>query len=123
MILLVATFGAGVAPASSPVAREFATTARALAGLRQGAPMTCISLSRSRTSRYLDRDTIAYQDTSRGYYVNRTNGGCNFDEDSFVVSVTPSDQLCRGDIIRLVDRSSGMPRGSCSLGDFVPYTR
>ena len=123
IVLLAAALGAGAATASSPASREYAATAKVLGGLTPGTPVSCISLSRTRTSNFLDRDTIAYHDTARRYYVNRTNGGCNFDDDSIVVTDTPSDQLCRGDIIRLVDRASRFPKGSCSFGDFVPYTR
>ena len=36
---------------------------------------------------------------------------------------TPSGQLCRGDIAQAVDRTANFPAGSCSFGDFVPYTR
>ena len=123
ILILAAALGAGAATASSPISREFAATAKTLAALTPGKPVSCISLSRTRTSNFLDRDTIAYRETAGRYYVNRTNGGCDFDGDSIVITNTPSDQLCRGDIIRLVDRSSRMPRGSCSFGDFVPYSR
>jgi len=30
-------------------------------------------------------------------------------------------QLCRGDLATVVDNSSGMSVGACSLGDFIPY--
>ena len=120
---LAVGLGAGAAGAASPTSREYAATARALAGLTPGKPTSCITLSRTRTSNFLDRDTIAYRDTTRRYYVNRTGGGCNFDDDSILVTRTPSDQLCRGDIITLIDRTSQFPKGSCSFGDFVPYSR
>lgn len=122
-ISLATMLCAGAAAASSPTSREFAATARTLAALTPGAPVGCISLSRSRSSNFLDHDTIAYRDNARRYYVNHTNGGCQFDDDSIVVTRSPSDQLCRGDIISLIDRASRVPTGSCSLGDFVPYTR
>jgi hypothetical protein len=30
--------------------------------------------------------------------------------------------LCRGDIARVADVSTGMIVGSCAVGDFIPYT-
>lgn len=51
-------------------------------------------------------------------------GSCGFNRNNDVLVVEPStSSLCRGDIIRSVDRSSRIPGPTCVLGDFIPYTR
>ena len=51
-------------------------------------------------------------------------GSCGFNRDNDALVVEPStSSLCRGDIIRSVDRSSRIPGPTCVLGDFIPYTR
>ena len=42
-------------------------------------------------------------------------------DDDIIVSEQFGGQKCKGDIIRLVDRTSGITGGVCSLGEFVPY--
>jgi hypothetical protein len=51
-------------------------------------------------------------------------GSCGFNRDKDILVVEPStSSLCRGDIIRSVDRSSRIPGPTCVLGEFTPYTR
>jgi hypothetical protein len=51
-------------------------------------------------------------------------GSCGFNRDNDILIVEPStSSLCRGDIIRAVDRLSKIPGPACVLGDFIPYTR
>ena len=96
-----------------------------LAGRTPGKPVSCISLSQVRggSSTFANPDTIVYRASSRLSYVNQPAGGCNLRSDPIIMSRTPSTQLCRGDIITVLDRSSRIPVGSCGLGDFVPFTR
>jgi hypothetical protein len=51
-------------------------------------------------------------------------GSCGFNRDKDILVIEPTtSSLCRGDIIRSVDRSSRIPGPPCVLGDFIPYTR
>lgn len=94
-----------------------------LAGLVPGKPQDCVEQFRLRGSQSFG-DTIVYETTGSQRYVNRTSGGCGQTNDnSFLVTSTPSTQLCRGDIAQAVDRTSNFPVGSCSYGEFVPYNR
>lgn len=122
------------AAACTPTARDLDRRATAeaatqaaldkeLAGRVAGKPQDCVEQTRLRGSKQFG-DTIVYEGVGSVRYVNRTSGGCgDVARDSFLVTRTPSTQLCRGDIAQAVDRSSKFPTGSCSYGDFVPYTR
>ena len=56
-------------------------------------------------------------------YQNKLRSACSglARDNDIIVSEQFGSQKCKGDIIRLVDRTSGMTGGVCSLGDFVPY--
>mgnify|MGYP000940606959 CR=1 FL=1 len=66
---------------------------------------------------------VLYRVSGRLVYKNVLRSPCpGLARDSdIVVSEQFGSQKCRGDILRLVDRTSGMTGGICSLGDFVPY--
>ena len=93
-----------------------------LAGLTPGRPQDCVQQTQLRdmTSH---GDTLIYRGPGRIRYLNRTSGGCDPERnDAYLVTVTPTGQLCRGDIARAVSRGSNFPVGSCSYGAFVPYS-
>lgn len=50
-------------------------------------------------------------------------GSCRFGPDDILVIQLYRPQLCRGDIVRSIDRLSKIPGPACVLGDFVPYRR
>lgn len=123
------------AAACTPTARDLDRQAQAeaatrasldkeLAGLVPGRPQSCVQQTQVRESKTFG-DTVVFRSiggTTR--YVSQTSGGCNINgDDSILVTRTPSTQLCRGDIAQAIDRTSRFPTGSCSFGDFVPYTR
>lgn len=95
---------------------------RALAGKVAGEPVRCLPLYRSNDMVAIDETTILFRD-GRTIYVNHPLGSCgglgrfNYT----LVTRTFGSNLCRGDIARVVDLTTGVHRGSCALGDFVPY--
>ena len=96
---------------------------RELAGLRPGRPQDCVQQTELRDMTSYG-DTLVYRGPGSVRYVNRTSGGCSPDRnDAYLVTSTPTGQLCRGDIARAVSRTSNFPIGSCSYGVFVPYSR
>jgi hypothetical protein len=103
--------------------REAKILAKELKGKVAGEPQNCIStLGRENMIRISD-DMLLYRQSGRLVYQNKLRSPCpGLARDSDVL-VTESfgGQLCRGDIVRLVDRTSGMPGPVCSLGEFVPY--
>ena len=95
---------------------------RLLAGKVPGKAEKCLPTYRSSDMTVIDDDTILFRD-GRTVYVNHPLGGCNNLHQSGRALVTRNfgPQLCRGDLATVVDNSSGISVGACSLGDFVPY--
>ena len=129
MRLLIATLAAAVltlpataAPRERPSPE--AKVSKALAGRTPAKPQSCIRLRPGLSSQTIG-NAIIYEDSARRWYVNRPDGGrcTELNDDVIVVTRTPSNQLCRGDIVQLIDRTARFPRGSCGLDDFVPYER
>lgn len=104
-------------------ARAEATLAKLLEGRVAGDPVQCISLHDIHSSQIIDKTAIVY-DTGRRIYVNRPTAGADIlDSDDILVSKTFTDELCRVDAIRLLDRTSHFERGIVVLGAFIPYSR
>jgi hypothetical protein len=90
-----------------------------------GEAVSCISnLDQNNVIRVSD-DLLLYQVSSRLVYQNRLKSPCpGLARDSdIIVTEQFGSQLCRGDIIKLVDRLGGIPGPSCALGDFIPYRK
>ncbi|URW74695.1 hypothetical protein M9980_08905 [Sphingomonas donggukensis] len=120
---------AGCAMSAEEASRQAASDARdqakldkRLAGYTPGQPQSCIQPYRAQQQEIFG-DTLVYRD-GRRLYVNKTTGGCfGLRRDDIVVTRSFSGQFCRGDIVRTVDRTNSFPSGTCSFGDFVPYTK
>lgn len=127
-ILMFAASVAGLcacATASEPVQRAAEAQQRydsLLAGKVAGEPVRCLPLFRSQDMVAIDENTVLFRD-GRTIYVNRPLGSCYGLGRSNRALVTRSftSNLCRGDIARVVDPTTGVHSGSCALGDFVPY--
>ena len=123
-----------LAAACTPTARDLdrqataeagtrAALDRELAGLVPGRPQACVQQIELREVNAYG-DTFVYGSRGRTRYVNRTSGGCgDVGGEAILVTRTPSSQLCRGDIATSINRASRVTTGSCSFGDFVPYTK
>jgi hypothetical protein len=104
-------------------ARAETELTRALAGKVAGAPVKCLPSFRTNDMTIIDDNTILFREGRRRVYRNDPPGGCSPMGRGGYALVTHSlaGEMCRGDIVRVVDLSSQMMTGSCSLGDFVPY--
>jgi hypothetical protein len=69
-----------------------------------------------------DRHMVLYG-SGKTVFANDLRPGCGFGAEDILVSQPLGSFHCRGDIVRSVDRYSGIPGPSCVLGDFVPYNR
>lgn len=118
---LLATCGtAGEMPPRSERAQTRLT--EALAGKVAGPPQRCLPRYRSADQQIVDRGTILYRQGRDIVYRNDPAGGCNgLDSTRTLLTITLNGDLCRGDIIRVLDQSSGAVVGSCEFGDFIPY--
>lgn len=104
--------------------REAEELARAIEGRVAGDPVSCVPADRGSDLRAIGDNTLLYRYSRDVVYVNNLQGACHglAQGDTLVLNRTTS-QYCRGDIARVVNLPSGMPSGSCSLGDFTPYRR
>ena len=73
--------------------------------------------------RIVSDDILLYRVSGRLVYKNDLRSSCNGlgRDNDIIVTRTTGTGPCRGDIITLVDRTSGIGGGSCSLGEFTPY--
>lgn len=116
---LVAVSTAAGAASLSPEAR----LDKLLDGRVAGKPVSCINLRNIQSTEIIDDTAIVYR-VGRKLYVNRPQGGAyQLDRDDILVTKTLGSQLCRVDMVRLLDRTSLIPSGFVSLGEFVPYTK
>jgi hypothetical protein len=123
---LAACTGTGVETTPAPMnAKQAKLLEKQLAGKTPGTAVKCISNSRQDNVIRISDDMLLYRVSGRLVYQNRLRSPCPGlarDNDVLVTEQFGSQQ-CSGDIIRLVDRISGIPGPVCSLGEFVPYRK
>lgn len=86
--------------------------------------VSCVQQRLMRSNRSIGEGAVIFEGTNGRLYVNRPPAGCpELDSGRTLITRTPSTQLCRGDIVNVVDLTSGMHYGACGLGDFTPYRR
>jgi hypothetical protein len=117
------------APSAAPLANRQgqADFARLTAGKIAGPAVPCINTYRSRNDDMyvIDEDTVLFRESSTRVWRNDIPGGCpglGWGHNALVFNNISGTQLCRGDYARVVDATTGIMAGTCSLGAFVPYT-
>ncbi|WP_293976767.1 hypothetical protein [Sphingomonas sp.] len=114
---------AGAQAASAPRPTGEAKLQAMLKGYTVGATTSCVPLAPSMESTKIEGIGMVYK-RGRTLYVNRFDRGCpSLDSFKSIVTRTPSTQLCRGDIARVVDFITGIEGGSCVFGDFTAYQK
>jgi len=117
-LLLVVGLAAGAQ------AHDTTTPEQLLAGRTPGAAQSCIPQSRIDSTRTFDSGAILYKMKGGPDYLNAPSPTCSeLRQDRAFASQTPSNSICRGDILRVFDPTSHFDYGSCALGDFIPYAR
>jgi hypothetical protein len=96
-----------------------------LAGRSAGEPVSCIQLTRIRSSEIIDSTAVIYKESARRWYVNQPDHGrcAMLNPRRIIITRTPSTQLCGNDLITIAEAGSPITYGACGLGKFVPYTR
>lgn len=86
-----------------------------------GEPTSCINTFRSNRLRVVENVGLAYE---RGdtLWVARASNPRNLGPWDVPIIERTGSQLCRHDVNRTIDRSSGMFSGILFLSDWVPYT-
>lgn len=115
----------GAAPAAAGERRTpEAELARATDGRIAGEPVRCLDTRRFSSTSIIDGTAIVYRAPGDTLWVNRPRSGArSLDDWDVLVTRQYTGSLCRGDIVRLYDRSSMSQNGSILLGEFVPYRR
>jgi len=111
--------------ASDAPAPLSARALKQLAGRSAGEPVSCIQLTRIRSSEIVDATAVIYKESPRRWYVNQPDHGrCTMlNPRRIIITRTPSTQLCGNDLITIAEADSPITYGACGLGKFVPYTR
>lgn len=72
----------------------------------------------------IDEDTILFRGRGDTLYVNELRSRCAGMEPWHAIRArTVGTNLCEGEIIRVFDPATSVSRGSCALGQFIPYVR
>lgn len=127
--VLTASLLAACAPVDSTpmplTEKQSAKLSKELAGKVAGESVNCISDFQSTNLVRVSDDILLYRVSSRLVYENRLRYSCPglARDDDIIVTEQFGSQKCRGDIIKLVDRYSGIQGPVCSLGEFVPYRK
>jgi hypothetical protein len=121
---IAAALAAGSVPlaAETPAERGEARLAEMIEGRTAGEGRSCINAINSNRIRIIEHVGIVYEGGDT-VWVARTSHPRQLDSFDVPIFERRGSQLCKTDIIRTVDRSSGMFTGSVFLDDFVPYTR
>jgi len=96
-----------------------------LAGKVAGTPVNCISDFNATNTIRISDDILLYRVSRNLVYKNNLRSSCPglARDNDIIVSEQFGSQKCRGDFLKLVDRTSGIPGPVCSLGEFVPYRK
>ena len=94
-----------------------------LVGRTAGLPQNCVTTTQLDVLRPSENAPhVMLYGSGRTIWANNL-GSCRFGYDDILVMQLYGSQLCRGDIVRSLDRLSRIPGPACVLGDFVPYRR
>jgi hypothetical protein len=103
--------------------KQTAVLTTELNGKVAGEPVNCINDFNGTNIIRVSDNILLYRVSGRLVYQNNLRSTCSglARDNDIIVSEQFGSQKCKGDIIRLVDRTSGISGGVCSLGEFVPY--
>lgn len=87
-----------------------------------GEPQSCIVAHSSYRLEIIDEIAIVY-DAGGIIYVARPSDPGSLDERDILVIKRTGSRLCKLDLMRTVDRNTGITTGIVFLSDFVPYRR
>jgi hypothetical protein len=89
-----------------------------------GPPLSCVNLRQLHGNRSAGDGAIVFRASGGRLYVNRPAAGCpQMQFGRHLQFRTTGSQICRGEIVTVVEPSFGGDFGSCVLGDFEPYRR
>lgn len=121
-IVIAAALAALAGPALAQDARSISSaTSEILSRFEpSGETVDCIIVRRIASIRPVSETTLLVKTGVNEYYVNETSGRCAraTGMNTRIEYSMPQTTLCRLQIINIVDNTSGMLLGTCSLGSF-----
>jgi hypothetical protein len=99
--------------------------AKSLKDRTAGKPVSCVSSFANQNFIRVSDSILLYPGPGSTVYQNNLRSNCPglARDDDVMVIETFGSSYCTGDLIRLVDRSSGIQGPVCSLGEFIPYRK
>jgi hypothetical protein len=125
-LIPVAALLASCTTAPSPATGERAAARlnQELAGLTAGPAVSCLPSYRADQMTVIDENTVLFRETPSRIWRNELQDTCSgLSSGHTLVLRSAGSSLCRGEIAEVTDLRTGVSYGSCTLGDFVPYTR
>ncbi|WP_066800916.1 hypothetical protein [Sphingomonas soli] len=121
-LLVLATAATGAASEQKVPLSDEAKIALELKGLTPGKPQNCVRSDRITETRGFEKEILFIEGRNK-VWRNTTRGTCSgLKRDDIPVFRTFGRQYCASDTVHTRSRTGGMMTGSCSLGEFVPYT-
>lgn len=106
-----------------PGTRSAAALEKKLAGRIAGEPRRCLPTWDAQIMNVHD-GVVLFRRNSRVIYKNDMDGCRILREDDILQTwLFGTSQLCDGDIVQIIDRTSRFGKGACVFGPFVPYSR
>ncbi len=97
-----------------------------IAGKVAGPPVSCLPTYNANDMIVIDEQTVAFRVSGNNVYIAHFPGGCNnLGRPPYTMltkQIGPTG-LCRGDIAQIIDPVNRITVGSCTFGDFTPYTK
>lgn len=124
LLLVPALAACGMAGVEQPRGERAQTRlTAALEGKVAGEPLRCIPRYSRDDLEIIDRNTILFKNGRNLVYRNDPEGGCGSLAPTRTIVTTSigGGDLCRGDIVQVLEPSSGALVGSCAFSDFIPY--
>jgi hypothetical protein len=98
-----------------------------VAGKVAGAPQSCIPTinTHSNDMTIIDDRTVVFKANGGRVYVNHLGPGCDNlgMGNALITKQSAASSLCRGDIAEVQNLTAHINVGSCTFGEFVPYSR
>lgn len=117
---VLAVAGAGCATAASEPEMSAKAAEKLAAFNPTGETKSCLSLTQIRSIDAVDDSHFLITTRNGDHYLNTVSNRCSSASNAgyHIEYSLSGSQLCRNEIIRVVDSSSGMTAGSCGLSDF-----
>lgn len=115
-----AVIALGLSAAANSQSNEERADARLAQFTETGETRSCLSTTRIRSITPLDDSRWLVTTRGGDTYLNEVGRGCfgAASPFSYIEYRVPGGQLCRGEIVRVIDSSARMTRGACGLGEY-----